>query len=47
MGEIPMAQELVPDIPEKYQMVPLSPEDLRVPCEILKSVCPAKWQIRS
>jgi len=29
-----MAQELVPDIPGKYQMVPLSPEDLRVPCEI-------------
>ncbi len=47
MGEIPMAQELVPDIPWKYQMVRWSPEDLLVPCEILKNLCPAKWQIRS
>jgi hypothetical protein len=47
MGEIPTGQELVPDRPGKYQMVPLTRKDLLVPYEILKNVFPAKWQIRS
>jgi len=37
MGKIPMGQEPVPDIPGRYKTVPLGPEDLLVPCKILKT----------
>jgi hypothetical protein len=37
MGEIPMVQEPVPDIPGRYKTFPSGREDLLVPCKILKT----------